>query len=246
MAAAANNGLHALVVDDEPLARQEMRYLLGRMEQVATCEEAPTAIDALARLQASPVDVVFLDIRMPGLSGLQAMPVIQALPEPPAVVFVTAYEGHALEAFEVAAVDYLLKPVSEARLRRSLDRIVQRRAPDRESVAAPMVIPAEQDGRTFIIRPEELIFAGADGHVTTLHTPNGVFRCRLTMAELERRLEPAGFLRVHRGFLANLGRIREVNPYFVGTYLLKMDDSARSEVPVSRQAARRLREALGL
>jgi DNA-binding LytR/AlgR family response regulator len=253
----AEEGLRALVVDDEPLARQEMRYLLGRVGGVAECEEAPNALEALALLQGGRYDVVFLDIRMPGLTGMQAMRVIEALPRPPRVVFVTAHEEHALEAFDVAAADYLLKPVSEARLRKALARIGDGGVPgpaeaagevvlDRPSEIGRALIPAEQDGRTLLIRAGDLRFASVSGHTTHLHTRDRTYVCRLSLGELEERLAPAGFLRVHRGYLVNLEHVREVSPFFSGAYLLRVDDERRSEVPVSRAAARRLRGILGI
>jgi two-component system response regulator LytT len=237
--------LHALVVEDEPHARNELVYALERAGEVEIAE-AETAIGALAALQSGKFDVVFLDVRMPGLSGIDAMPVINNLVRRPEVVFVTAYGDHAVEAFEHDAIDYLLKPVSEERLRKTLARVRSRRAAQSAGPALPPRLPVEREGKTLLVRPSEIRFACAHGHDVSVHLYDGDYRFRGTLAACASLLEQRGFLRVHRAYLVNPEHVVEVRPFFAGTYVLLTDDKARSEVPVSRAYAKTVRAAFGL
>jgi DNA-binding LytR/AlgR family response regulator len=238
--------LKALVADDEPLARDELVYMLRQAGCVETIDHVSSALEALERLQESRYDVLFLDIRMPGLSGLEAMGVVNRLSERPQVVFVTAYDEHALAAFDVSATDYLVKPVSESRLRRALDRVRRNRtvaAPAR-SVADKLAV--EGDGHTVLLRIPDIRCIAANGHTVLVRTFDAAYRSRSSLVELEEQLGPNGFVRVHRAYLVNPDHVTEVHPFFAGTYLLKVDDRDRTEVPVSRASARRVREIFGL
>lgn len=238
--------LRALVADDEPLARDELAYLLRCVGLVEVVDQAASAIEALARLHEQPYDVLFLDIRMPGLSGLEAMEVVNRLPRRPHVVFVTAYDEHALAAFEVAATDYLLKPVSELRLRRAVERILaQVDAPPSPRTAVGK-LPVEGEGHTILVRIPDVRLVHARGHSVLVRTFNAEYRSRSPLAELQKQLAPHGFLRVHRAYLVNLEHVLEVHPFFAGAYLLRLDDERHTEVPVSRAAARHVRATLGL
>ncbi len=240
-------GLRALIVDDEEPARVELVHLLRRVTDLEQVDEAATAVDALARLQERRYDLVFLDIRMPDLSGLKAMEVINRLPEPPPVIFVTAYDEYALAAFEVAARDYLLKPVSEARLRLAVDRVVGRRHLE-ESAArvARDRLPVEQDGHTKLVRIADIRFVHVQGHTVHVRTFDAEYHSRASLVELSERLAAHGFIRVHRSYLVNPEHVLEVHPFFAGTYILRMDDRGKSEVPVSRGCARMVRDLFGL
>lgn len=235
--------LRVLIVDDEAPARTEFRYVLDRAGVEAEAEEAETAERALAILAERPYDVVFLDIRMPGLSGLEALPLIRQRQRDVDVVFVTAYEEHALQAFDLAAADYLLKPVSEARLRRTLERLAARRAPSRPQVDK---LPVETSTGTLLVRHAEIRFIHARGHTTLAKTFDAEHRTRFTLAELERRLAPCGFVRVHRSYLVNLDHVVSLEPFFGSTYLLRMDDRERTEVSVSRGATPGVRAIFGV
>ncbi len=238
--------LRALIADDEALARDELAYMLQRVGGVATVDHAASAVEALARLQQATYDVLFLDIRMPGLDGLEAMTVVNRLAQRPHVVFVTAYDEHALAAFEVAATDYLLKPVSETRLRRALERI--RAQPEATTAGRPSIakLPVEGEGHTILLRITDVRLIHARGHTVLVRTFDQEHRSRSSLSELEEQLRSHGFLRVHRAYLVNTEHVLEVHPFFAGTYLLRLDDKQRTEVPVSRALARRLREVLGL
>ncbi len=240
--------MRALVVDDEPLVRSELVYALGRVAGEAEIAEAADAVEALRELARTAYDVVFLDIGLPGLSGIDATKVIAALPNPPQVVFVTADDSHAVDAFELAAADYVVKPVSESRLARTVERLRGRgnAAPLRTESAVPQRLPFEEGEKTRLVRVNDIRYVQANGHLVTARVFDGDLRWKGTLAECSARLEPCGFLRCHRAYLVNPERVVEVEPYFGGAYLLRVDDKARSEVPVSRAFLPTVKKALGL
>jgi two-component system response regulator LytT len=239
--------VRALVVDDEPLVRSELVYALGEVAHDVEIGEAGDAVEALRALAGRAYDVVFLDISLPGLSGLEATKVINALPTPPLVVFVTAHDTHAVDAFELAAADYVVKPVSHERLARTLERLRSLRGDPRAAGATTLNRVALEDGdRTRLVKVAEIRYVQASGHVVTARLFDGDLRWRGALADAEARLEPAGFLRVHRAYVVNPERVVEVEPYFGGTYLLRVDDKSRSEVPVSRSFLPAVRKTLGL
>jgi two-component system, LytTR family, response regulator LytT len=239
--------LRALLADDEALARDELAYMLRRVGGVEVIDQVSSGAQALARLHEAAYDVLFMDIRMPGLSGLEAMEVVKRLPRPPRVVFVTAYDEHALAAFEVAATDYLVKPVSEPRLRQTVERLAAGHRPAAAGTRAlSNKLAVEHDDHTILVRIADIRFLAARGHRVLVRTFDGEHRARQSLAELEELLAPHGFLRVHRAFLVNLDHVQEVHPFFAGAYLLRVDDRDRSEVPVSRALAGRVRDLLGI
>ncbi len=238
--------MRALVVDDEPLVRGELVFALGRVAEDFLIDEADDATAALARLAAEKFDVVFLDIAMPGMNGIDALRVINNLPHRPHVVFVTAYDSHAIKAFELAATDYLVKPVGEERLAATVGRIRAQRAPGDAAPPAASRIPLEVDERTLLVRIGDIRFVQANGHVVTASTAERELRFRGSLAECAARLEPHGFLRVHRSYLVNPKHVVEITPFFSGTYTLRVDDRAQSEVPVSRGFMPVVRRAFGL
>ena len=242
--------MRALVVDDEALVRSELVYVLGKVAGDVEITEAPDAVEALRELAGSPYDVVFLDINLPGLSGLAATKVINALPSAPQVVFVTAHDEHAVDAFELAAFDYVVKPVSEARLARTLERLrAQRESAVPAAAAANGTfgrVALEDGERTRLVKAADIRYVQANGHVVTARLYDGDLRWKGSLAEAASRFEPIGFLRVHRAYLVNPERVVEVEPFFNGSYLLRVDDKARSEVPVSRNYLPSVKKALGL
>ncbi len=231
--------LRVLVVDDDPEARRYLVELL-REEGQEEVEVADSAEATLDRLRQGPVDAVFLDVRMPGLSGLDLLRSLSGLPRRPRVVLVSGFEDHALEAFEAAAFDYLLKPVDRGRLRKTLDRLLQEEPGSTSRVAIPTADHA------VLVDPEDILYVQAQGESCRVVTRKGTVDARCTVGQLLRRLPPAQFVRVHRSFVVNLDCVREVHPYFSGTLLLKLDDERGTEIPVSRSAARTLRLLLHL
>jgi two-component system, LytTR family, response regulator len=240
--------VRALVVDDEALVRSELVYALGKVAGEIDVTEAADAVEALRELAGAQYDVVFLDINLPGLSGLEATKVINALPSAPHVVFVTAHEKHAVGAFELAALDYVVKPVSEARLMQTLDRLRAVRETAAPAAAdGKLARVALEDGeRTRLVKIAEIRYVQANGHLVTARIFDGDLRWKGSLSDAASRLEPSGFLRVHRAYLVNPERVVEVEPFFNGSYLLRVDDKARSEVPVSRNFLPAVRKALGL
>jgi DNA-binding LytR/AlgR family response regulator len=238
--------MKALVVDDEPLVRSELVYALRRVAPGTEVDEAGDAVEALRELAQHGYDVVFLDINLPGLSGIEATKVIAALPGAPHVVFVTADESHALDAFELAAVDYLVKPVSEERLGRAVDRVRAQRGSAAPAEGRSFRVALEDGERTRLVKVADIRYVQANGHLVTARVFEGDLRWKGSLADCAARLEPAGFLRCHRAYLVNPERVVEVEPYFGGSYLLRVDDKARSEVPVSRNFLPAVRRTLGL
>lgn len=243
-----------LIVDDESPAREELRYLLRDFDDVQVLGEATDAEEALELLRALRYDVVLLDIRMPGGSGVEVARELAALEDPPAVIFTTAYPDYAVDAFDLAAADYLVKPFDADRLRRALNRALSvsddddvpplaAREPDEPQ---PLVrIPVQRGDRTVLVDPASVIYASASRGYSYLKLPRERVLVNFSLAELERRL-PASFFRAHRSNLVNLDHVRELVPDFRGALVLVLDDDDRSRVEVSRRQARELRRRLGM
>ncbi|MHB1136504.1 MAG: LytR/AlgR family response regulator transcription factor [Coriobacteriia bacterium] len=234
--------LKALLVDDEVPARSELRFLLGEAGGVEVVGEAGSAGEALQLIRAIPYDVVFLDVDMPGLTGIQLAEALAGLDRPPALIFVTAHSEHAVKAFEVAATDYLVKPVETARLKRALERI----APAAESPARIERIPVEKAGRKLLLQVGDITHIMAKDDYSYIFTDGERYLSTFSLADLEHRLEPQGFFRVHRRYLVNLAQVAEVAPMYGGTMELALKDSGQSRIPVSRRRAPALKRTLGL
>ena len=242
--------LRVLLVDDEEPALVELRYHLEELGEPIAIETASTGVDALRLLHQRPWDVVFLDIQMPGLDGLELAGFLGGLPRAPALVFVTAFEEYAIRAFELRAVDYLLKPVRPERLKETIDR-VRRRLRNEPATASqePATrlerLPVEAAGRTVLVDLSDIRFAEARGDVVYVTTAEQVYPTRFSLHELERRLPNPPFLRIHRAFLVNLKNVVEIRPYFNGAYLLKTNDRLGTELTVSRGHVKSVRSLLG-
>ncbi len=233
--------MKALIVDDEAPARSELRYLLGEAGGVEVLGEASDALEALQLIKVVPYDVVFLDIDMPGLSGVQFAELIANMEHPPSVVFVTAHSEHAVKAFEVAAVDYLVKPVEIPRLRQAIERV----GPS-EPAARFERIPVEKAGKKLLLEVGDIFYVMAKDDYSYLYTDGERYLSTTSLAQLETRLGSRGFFRVHRRFLVNLSHVSEVVPMYGGTLLLTLKDKDASQVPVSRRRVPSLKRALGI
>jgi DNA-binding LytR/AlgR family response regulator len=198
--------LRVLAVDDEPPALDELAFLLGRDERVGDVLTCGSATEALRLLRDEPFDVVLLDVAMPGLSGLELAAVLHRFREPPAVVFVTAHLHHAVEAFDLRAVDYLLKPVREERLREAIRRVRD----DPAGLERDEQLPVELGGVTRFVRRSEVRYASAQGDYVRLHTATGDPLVRMPLTALEQRWAGAGFVRIHRSILVGLAHVDEV------------------------------------
>jgi DNA-binding LytR/AlgR family response regulator len=195
--------INVLVVDDELPAVEELAFLLGRDERIGKVLRATSGAEALAALAAGGIDAVFLDIHMPAVSGLDIAGFIARSSTPPAVVFVTADEDHALAAFELAAVDYLLKPVRTERLARSVGRISELH----DGGSAPEMITVDQGGTTRMIRRDDVTYVQAQGDYARLHTADASYLIRVPLADLEQQWADAGFIRTHRSYLVALKHV---------------------------------------
>ena len=259
------NPLRVIVVDDEQLARDELCYQLEQLAEVEVVAQAGNGLEALSEVDRHEPDLVFLDIQMPGLSGFEvARRLIEREQEAPALVFVTAFDQHAIEAFEVNAVDYLLKPVDAGRLEQALARARRRLGSERQEepvndqldrivkMIANRQIRRDQvavkvGDRFLLVQAEEIMFASlADEsiNIVTAHVA-GMSNYR-TLDELQARLDPDVFWRVHRSHLVNINKIKEIVPWFSRNYILRMSDTKGTEIPVSRSQTKRLREHLKL
>jgi DNA-binding LytR/AlgR family response regulator len=202
---AAGEPLRVVVVDDERPALDELTFLLGRDRRVAAVTACDSSTEALRVLREEPVDAVFVDIAMPGLTGLELAEALARLPEPPPVVFVTAHSEHAVDAFDLQAVDYVLKPVREERLREAVRRIHEHGSTSQEET-----IPVELGGVTRFVSRSEVRYVEAQGDYARLHTATGSHLVRLPLSALEERWTGAGFLRIHRSLLVGLAHVDEV------------------------------------
>jgi DNA-binding LytR/AlgR family response regulator len=230
-------------VDDELPALDDLAWLLEAQPAVGRVDTAADATEALRLLQGSAHDAVFLDIRMPGLTGLELARILAQYAVPPAVVFVSAFESHALEAFEVAAVDYLLKPVSAERLAVALGRIADvlpaaEPVPDTDDLS---VIPVEVGASTRLVERDTVLYAEASGDYVRLHLGGGSHLVRIPMAALEEQWQHHGFVRVHRRYLVALRHISELKAESSGGYAVIV---AGTELPVSRRHNRDLKDRL--
>lgn len=241
--------LRILVADDEAMARKRLVRLLGAMPDVEVAGECADARQVLAAVRGGGVDVVLLDIQMPELSGLDALQLFPA--GGPLVVFCTAHPVHAVAAFDVGAVDYLLKPIDGGRLRKALDRARQRRAPAvAETAGAPpappvidrLALPTRQG--IVLVDPRDVTHAQLAGELVTVYAGGQAYLSALSLQEIEARLGPPAFIRVHRRAIVNLAHVVRLRPNEVGGFVA--ETTGGHVVEVSRQAARDLRKLLGL
>lgn len=258
--------LRVLVVDDEQLAREELCFLLGQLGNIDVVGQASDGVGALRLAGELTPDLIFLDVQMPGLTGFEVARRVVEADIGAQLVFVTAFDQYAIEAFSVNAVDYVLKPVDVGRLEQTLDR-VRRRVASAQAARMPLsaadlerVVEAVQArqgrrdqlairvGETFVlVQASEVVHASLvdDAIVVVTNSASGTSNYR-TLDELQARLDPAVFWRVHRSHLVNITKIKEIVPWFSRNFLLKMRDPKATEIPVSRAQTKRLREYLQL
>ena len=258
--------LRAIVVDDEQLARDELCFLLGQLDGVDVVGQAANGIEALRAVDEHTPDLVLLDVQMPGLTGFEVARRLLRAGLDAHFIFVTAFDQHAIEAFEVNAVDYLLKPVESDRLGTAIERARRRIQASRqaakpastEEVERLLQLMSDRQGRReqlalkvadrfLLVQSDEVVHASVQDDVITVVTNSlsGTSNYR-TLDELQARLDPAIFWRVHRSHLVNINKIKEIVPWFSRNYILKMRDGKGTEIPVSRSQTKRLREYLRL
>jgi DNA-binding LytR/AlgR family response regulator len=234
--------LRVLAVDDEPPALDELVYLLGSDARVVSVAAAGDATEALRVLRDGEVEAVFLDIRMPGLDGLELARVLRRFASPPTVVFVTAHDDRAVDAYDLGAVDYLLKPLRPERLAEALRRVTAAREQAAPTPAGEdeEVIPVELAGRTTMLPRSEVRWVEAQGDYARLHTAETSHLIRVPLSVLAERWADAGFVRIHRSYLVALRDVRELRLTGSG-YVVRTGDR---ELPVSRRHTRELKDRL--
>jgi two-component system response regulator LytT len=253
--------LRTLVVDDEQLARDELCFQLAQMGGVEVVGQAANGVEAVEALERLRPDIVFLDIQMPGLTGFEVARHLVGTGQATHVVFVTAFDQYAVEAFEVNAVDYLLKPVEKARLEQAVQRVrgrldaggplnqhlekIVRMVGDRQQRRGQVAVKVGE--RFLLVQADDVIYASLNGDTISIATGQvaGTSNYR-TLDELQASLDPDVFWRVHRSHLVNINKIKEIVPWFSRNYILRMKDAKGSEIPVSRSQTKRLRDYLKL
>jgi len=259
--------LRTVLVDDEQLARDELGFLLGQVGGIEVIAQAGNGVEALSTIDRLQPDLVFLDVQMPGLTGFEVARRLLDTRASSHIIFVTAYDQHAIEAFEVNAVDYLLKPVEQTRLQVAIDRARRRISVERvldrgtssvntDQLEKIVQLVSERQSRRerlaikigerfMLVQAEDVLYASLrdDGIavVTEQHAGTSNYR---TLDELQDRLDPSVFWRVHRSHLVNINKIKEIVPWFSRNYILRMKDAKSTEIPVSRTQTKRLREYL--
>jgi len=257
--------LSAIIVDDEQLARDELAYLLKNTGDVNVVAQGKNGLEAVSLIKEHNPDLVFLDVQMPGLDGFGVIKKLLDRKVPlPKIVFATAFDQYAAKAFEVNAVDYILKPFDKKRVAQAIEKArtkveagvgsdekfeaLVRMLESQKPQTAKVLI--KEAGRLFLADPKDICYATIEDGVITVATSGnagmeGQSNCR-TLEELFNNLDPNSFWRAHRSFLVNIHHIREVVPWFKSSYQLRMDDKKQTEIPVSRAQTRRLRELFNL
>ena len=254
--------ISVIIVDDEKPARDELGYLLKGVPEVNVIGQGKNGVEALALIKEHSPDLVFLDVQMPGLDGFGVLKkLVERKMKMPHVIFATAYDQYAVQAFEVNAVDYVLKPFDKSRIAKAIQRarkmletqttaaerleqLVTQLAAAKQSPQSPAVkVLISTQQRLLLVNAEDVIFASIDGGMITVFARDleGSSNYR-TLEEMEQALASDVFWRPHRSFLVNIHHIKEVIPWFKSTYMLKMDDKKQTQVPVSRSQTKRLRE----
>jgi two-component system, LytTR family, response regulator len=237
--------LKLLAVDDELPALEDLVRMLEASPSVENVESAASAEEALVALgNGDDIDAVFLDVRMPGLDGLELARVLRRFERPPAVVFVSAFDDAAVSAFELAALDYLVKPVSRRRLDEAIDRVARQAGRPEPAEEETVAVDALRGGGTRLLARSSILYLQAHGDYVRVASDDGRYLLRARLTDLEERWAASGFVRVHRGFVVNLRRAVEVRPRLNGTAVLVMADGA--EVPIARRQVGELRRKLGV
>lgn len=248
--------LRTLVVDDEKLARDRLAGFLRGIDGVEIVGEARDGVEAVELIGEHRPDLIFLDVQMPGMSGFDVLEALR--PDVPHVIFATAFDEYAIRAFDVAAVDYLLKPFARARVAEAVDRVRARlgasaSTAELDALLARLAerprdpltrVPAHAGKRILLLKPDEILWFGVEHRLVYAHTTERGFMTNFTLRELEERLDRDTFFRAHKATLVNLAQVKEIVPWFGGRFKLVMRGRDDGEVVVSRAQARELRQRL--
>ncbi|NLW24858.1 MAG: response regulator transcription factor [Clostridia bacterium] len=235
-----------LLADDEPLICDELKFLLSQERDVRILEQCFSGNEALEKISSLKPDLVFLDIKMPGLSGLEVAKIVNGFQQRPFLVFVTAYKDYALEGYKVNAIDYLLKPFDETEIKNILEK-VRKLIKEKENHHEiknhfPTKICVEKNGKLEVLDPQEIIMVYSKDRLVYIKTLDNTYLTNLTLQELEEQLKDHNFFRCHRKYIVNLDKIKQIIPWFNGTYLLLLKDKEKTEISVSRTYVKELKE----
>ena len=241
--------MHVLIVDDEPLARNELMYLLERCEGISSVAEAESIEEALEKMLQHKIDLIFLDIHLTSESGLTLANKLNQLKNPPMVIFATAYDEYAIKAFELNATDYVLKPFELPRIQAAVQKAYssyqKKNSYLQEDKSENLkTIPIQMDERIYIIKIEDIIAIAVDNGITTIYTNEKEFSTNDTLNAYEEKVKGNSFLRVHRSYLLNINKIVEIQPWFNHTFLVTMNNQVK--IPVSRHYMKQFKEEVGL
>lgn len=250
--------LKVLIIDDEMPARDELKYLLSferDVEVIGDVDNIAEAVELAVKLQP---DVIFLDINMREMNGLEASAIFRSVVKSTMIVFATAYDEYALKAFEIGAVDYILKPFEQERISKTIMRL-KNYQPEEWNTAAKQIdaalsqskvsvqkLPVEKSGKIILLNYHEIVYAYAHNGMVTVVTEHEELNYSGTLSELQERVVETALLRVHKSYIVNLDKVKEVVPWFKGTYWLKMDRSGKIEIPISKSQIKEIKTIFGL
>ena len=252
--------IRVMVVDDETLSREELIRLIGENPQFQVVTSASNGTEALEKMKKTEVDVIFLDIEMPGLTGLEVASRFAEWEKPPLVVFVTAYHEYAVQGFEANAIDYILKPYDPERLKKALTRVkefLKNKIPAKEKlisledyliqkgVLKKLIGRRRKSKERIVIEPTQLYYFHAELAEVFAHLENEDLIVNMTLKDLLANLDPARFAQTHKAYIVNLDKIEKVSPMFSGNFQITLKDSKKTTVPLSRRYARHLKQLLG-
>lgn len=242
--------MRILLVDDEPLARNELAYLVSQNKEVTSVEEAESIEEAMEKMLQAPVDLIFLDVHLINESGLSLAEKLQRFSHPPQVIFATAYDEYAVKAFEYNATDYVLKPFENKRIQQAIVKAAERNREVSESLFSVSAseetesVPVHTGERIYLLKPAEIIVASVENNETTLYTKTNEYVTHDSLQLWEKRLPAGTFMRIHRSYLLNLQEIKEIQPWFNNTYQVTTTNGMK--VPVSRSYLKAFRERVGI
>lgn len=239
--------IKAVIIDDEQPICDEIEYLLKQIDDIEICAKFTNCVDALVYVLKKEPDIIFLDVNMPEMSGLEMAKKISDMEKYPYIIFITAYLEHAVEAFATPAVGYVTKPVTDEKLRQTLAKVrslsAKTAAVRKTKIAKVCVL---SDGKIVPVNKNDIVFIYVKEKDVYVKTHTAEFSAMLTLQEFDNLLTDTNFLRIHRQYIINLNEILEIIPWFHGSYLLRMNDSNKQEVPVSRNRVKHLKSTLGL
>ena len=239
---------HVLLVDDEPLAREELTYLVTQHPSISSTSEADSVEEAMEQIMDQKPDIIFLDIHLTDESGFDLAEKLQKLKKPPYLIFATAYDEYALKAFKVNAMDYILKPFDEAIVHAALDKalaIIGSTAPKQAKKKEVVeTIPIQGEDRIFLVHPKDIYLVSVEDKELSVHTENETYQTTGSLSKIEQRLPTDIFFKTHRSFILNTTKIQEIQPWFNHTLQVTLDNGLK--VPVSRSYVKPFKETIGL